>query len=90
MTVRLRVGQAVEWDPAPGGIAQIDEVLRRNVRLIYRTRRGALRRPLARPEDLITRPKLLDLHNPFGRPIARPREKEFAIPRSAHKKKGST
>jgi hypothetical protein len=83
VTIRLRIGQAVQWPPAPDGVAQIEEILRRRVRLVYRTRRGTLRHPLARPEHLMRRPMLLEVHNPLGRAIGRPREKEFVIERSA-------
>lgn len=62
----LSVGTAVPWAPAPGGIAQVDDLLRRRVRLVYRCKNGRLRRPVVPASRLVDR-LLFNLHNPLDR-----------------------
>lgn len=83
-TITLAVGQVVYWPASPTGFAQIDDLRRSNVGLVYPVgRRGTVRRPLVpvgRLAALVTDcPLLFDLHNPFGRGCLR-RTKTYRIP----------
>lgn len=81
--IELSLGQDVPWPASPGGIAQIVELLRTNVRLHYRSQRGRPRfattsaRRVA--ELLVWQPLLLPASNRFGRAIRRPRNKTYAL-----------
>jgi hypothetical protein len=81
-TVTLSIGQAIPWPKAPGGIAQVCELRRRNVRIIYLTHRG---RPRFRilPAVNVARlmramPLMFELHNPFDRGV-RPQSKTYGV-----------
>src|SRR4051812_30004580 len=90
--ITLRVGQPVPWPHAPNRLAQVEELLRVNVVIVYRTRKGRLRRPRVAAHHLaklIERDRaaggtdhspLLPIDNPLGR-AARPREKTFPPPK---------
>ena len=41
--VTLYKGQMIHWPRAVGGYAQVDDLRRKKVRLVYRTKRGTLR-----------------------------------------------
>jgi hypothetical protein len=77
-TVTLRIGQAVVWGPAPIGFAQIDELMRRRVRLIYRAKSGGMKRPVVNVNRVASQPMLLDLNNPFDR-AERSKSKTYRI-----------
>jgi hypothetical protein len=81
--VTFHVRQAVAWPFAPLGIAQIEELRRRTVRLWYRCRTGTERRPIVNAEKLAAvqaeqRSPILPIKDPFARG-ALPREKTYAI-----------
>jgi hypothetical protein len=90
-SVTFRVGQPVPWPYAPNQLAQVEELLRTNVVIVYRTRTGRLRRPrvpahhlaslVARDRDAggVNHSPLLPIENPLGRG-ARKREKTFPPP----------
>ena len=84
-TIELHTGQIVPWPPAPGRFAQVDELLRRNVRVVYRTSTGRTRRPLVKPARLVEllardarEQPLLPLTNPLRRGTLS-RRKTFTI-----------
>lgn len=71
-TVTFAVGQPVPWPKAPGGIAQVEDVMRRRVRLAYRARTGRWRFPVVRAAVLARlieeqQAPLLPLRNPAFR-----------------------
>jgi hypothetical protein len=66
-TITLARGQAVAWRASPNGIAQIEELRRKRVRLVYRTKRGTYRRPVVDVARAVADQLLFDLHNPFNR-----------------------
>ncbi len=76
-TMTFTTGQAVPWRHAPGGIAQIEDLLRRRVRLFYRCKNGRIRRPLVRASELKDE-LLFRLHNPFDRGVM-PRSKTYRM-----------
>lgn len=87
-TVTFTTGQPVRWPPAYMRTAQVDELRRTCVRLVYVTRRGRLcftvgnaaRLAAVQEPALGEEAPLIQLtHNPLGRG-ARPRSKTFAIP----------
>lgn len=90
MTTRVTfsLAQPVHWPPAPQGIAQVAELRRTCVRLVYRSRekpnrRGRVRQPIVN----VTRLKaiqekaapLLPLSNVMGRGMARGKSKTFVV-----------
>ena len=75
----LQVGQAVAWAAAPGGIAQIEELRRRRVRLVYRCKNGKHRHPVIRVEQVAQLPALLiPMVNPLDRGVL-PRSKSYEL-----------
>jgi hypothetical protein len=81
--VSFEVGEAVPWPRAHGGIAQVEECLRKNVGLLWRDDRGRLRRERVNAGRLHRyrdhNPLLLPLEpNPYGRGVI-PRRKVFAL-----------
>lgn len=81
--VTFTTGQPVRWPPAPDQLAQIDELRRTTVRVLYATKTGRLRRPIVRAAELgqLQRdvPPVLPIHNLFGRGILRRHSKSFAM-----------
>lgn len=84
-SIELATGQPVPWPHAPGGIAQVDELLRRNVILFYRASTGRVRRPRASARlvaellrDSHREQPLLPMHNPLARGVRR-RVKTFNL-----------
>jgi len=61
------------------GFAQIEELRRRNVRLVYRCRNGRTRHPIVSAAVIANRPLLVDLHNPYDRGVIS-RSKTFEVP----------
>jgi hypothetical protein len=85
--ITLALGHAVPHPHAPEGLAQIDELLRRNVVLIYRTKKlGRLRRSTVSASEVAQRIRRagargelpLPLTNILGRGV-RPREKTYPL-----------
>lgn len=88
--ITLAIGDPIPWAPAPGGLAQVDELLRSNVVLYYRARSGRIRRPkiaASRVANLIAsdaragsahHSPILPIPNPLGR-AARNRFKSYRI-----------
>jgi hypothetical protein len=76
--VTLSIGQAVTWPPAPSGIAQIVDLRRTRVRIVYRTKHGRTRYANPRVRDLTIAPLLFEMHNPFDRGIY-PRIKTYEV-----------
>ena len=78
----LHVGQSVPWPTAPDGVAQVEELLRSNVGLLY-LRRGRLCRArvaagrIARLIQLA--PLLIQQDNLLQRAIVRKRQKSFEL-----------
>lgn len=68
-------GQTVYYPSAPYGIAQVEEVRRVNVGILWICRTGSIRRKLLKPNQLralaSAREPLLPLYNPYGRAITR-------------------
>lgn len=81
ISITLHKGQIVPWPGAPDGVAQVDELLTRNVVIIY-ARRGRLCRakvPATRLAELVERePLLIEADNLFARGIV-PRAKRYAL-----------
>ena len=71
----LSKGQMVLWSPAPNGVAQIDDLFRTRVRLVYMTRTGRLRRPVVSAQRVKPDPSSL-FTNWLGRGVL-PRSKHF-------------
>lgn len=68
--MNFKIGQSVGWKHSPSGIAQIDRVMRRRIRLVYATKRGTLRFPVVHPEQLAKhQPTLPIIFNPMNRGI---------------------
>ena len=61
------MGQPIHWPAAPHGIAQVEQLGRMRVRLVYRTRTGRWRHPLVRVESIDFTTPPLPMHNPLGR-----------------------
>jgi hypothetical protein len=78
--VTLRIGQAIEWPRAAGGIAQIQELRRLNVRIVYLCRNGRVRYRLLRAADAARRPLLFQLENPLNRGVVA-KSKTFRVQR---------
>jgi len=82
-SITLSLGQPVPWKPAADQIAQVCELRRRKVMLVYPCKNGLMRFPVVKPqriaEALSTNP-LIPMHNPFNRAIRRPKEKVYALP----------
>jgi len=82
MTITLAVGQAIPWPPAPMGIAQIAELRRRRVMLVYPFKNGRIAHPLVSVDDLARllehSPLLFALNNPFNRAV-RGRTRTYAL-----------
>jgi hypothetical protein len=82
-TLELYVGQSVPWAAAPGGVAQVAELLRTRVRLFYPTKRGRPRGVTVRVAALALamerQPLLIEQRNPFRRGIVRVRRKTFHL-----------
>ncbi len=74
-------GDPVPWPPAPGGIAQIDDLRRTCVRLVYAARTGRLRFPVVAAAEvarLAAADPVLPMANPMGRGVVRPgRAREY-------------
>lgn len=98
-TVTFRVGQTVRWPYAYLQVAQVDELRRTCVRLVYGTRRGHTRYRVIPAADLAAiaeedgrRPgasPLLPLHNPLGRGVlARAKTYTIAAPAAAAEPQG--
>ena len=82
--VTLATGQVVPWPPAPLGWAQVVELRRTRVRLLYRCRTGRIRQPVTKAADLAEllakeQEPTLPLTNPFGRAAMGRAAKEFEI-----------
>lgn len=79
--VTFTVGQAVPWPAAPDGVAQVEELCRVNVVLLYPRGARLCRRRVRAAElaRLCTAAPLLPgvPDNPFCRGIARRRSKQF-------------
>lgn len=71
----LSRGQMVLWSPAPGGVAQIDELRRTRVRLVYFARTGRMRRPVVPANRVRPDPSSL-FTNLFGRGVL-PQSKQY-------------
>jgi hypothetical protein len=68
MTITLHRTQVISWPDAPGGIAQIDELRRTRVRIVY-PRNGKLCRPIVKASaiaDAMLNPTL-PIRNPLER-----------------------
>jgi hypothetical protein len=79
--ISFATGQAVTWPPAPGRLAQVEELRRTKVRLFYRCRTGRERRPVVPAATLwamqhAEREPPLPLRNAMGRGCL-PRAKAF-------------
>jgi hypothetical protein len=79
--VTFTVGQAVPWPAAPDGVAQVEELCRVNVVLLY-PRGARLCRRRVRAVELARLCEAAPLlpgvpENPFRRGIARRRSKQF-------------
>ncbi len=77
------MGQLVCWPAAPEQLAQVAELRRSRVRIVYRTVSGRWRQPVVKAAALAAiqataDPPPLPLHNPMGRGIVRRQEKTFA------------
>lgn len=93
--VTFTTGQAVTWPPAPGQLAQVEDLLRANVRLFYRCRTGRVRRPVVAAAALAALQQAphatppLPIPNPMRRGVL-PRAKTFPKERGPlrrHKRK---
>lgn len=87
--VAFSVGQPVAWPPAPLGAAQVEELRRSCVRLVYRCDTGTLRRPVVPAAELakLQRSPRVDQPLPwpnFMRRGALPRTKVFPIEGASH------
>jgi hypothetical protein len=70
------IGEPVPWHQAPGGIAQISDLLRCNVELLWRDERGRIRRQRVNAARLAAmasaQPFLFPIDpNPYGRGVVR-------------------
>lgn len=65
--ITISVGQAVAWRHSPNGIAQVEELLRKRVRICYRTKKGTFRHPVIHAAQAVSEQLLFNLHNPFDR-----------------------
>lgn len=84
-SIELETGQLVPWPPAPGGFAQVDELLRRRVTLFYKAGTGRVRHPrvsAALIAELLAatskRQPLLPMKNALGRGALK-RRKTFTL-----------
>lgn len=75
--IKLATSQVVPWAPAPGGMAQVEELRRRTVRLYYVCKSGKVRRPIVAPR-LLRESYFLPLVNPMDRAVM-PRSRSYAI-----------
>jgi hypothetical protein len=48
----FELGQSINWPPAPMALAQVVELRRSRVRVLYRCRTGRVRQPLVPARDL--------------------------------------
>lgn len=67
----IKNGQLVHWPHAPGQIAQVIELRRRNVRLFYRCRTGRIHQPIVPAKSIQPASDHLPLLNPMGRAMIR-------------------
>jgi hypothetical protein len=80
--ITITLGQMVDWPPAPDRVAQVDELRRSCVRLVYRTKSGRLRRPIVRAARLaIGQTFLPGVTNAMNRGVL-PRSKQYPPPKS--------
>jgi hypothetical protein len=82
-SVTFAIGQTVPWPHASGGIAQVEDLLRKNVGVLWLDEKGRVRRErvnAGRLADYANRnPLLLKLEpNPYGRGIVL-RRKTFNV-----------
>lgn len=78
--VTLRKGQAVSWHESPSGLAQVDDLCRKNVVLgWYQRGQWRLRRVAAgRVAEAMKQGLLVNVDSPHGRAFW-PREKTFNV-----------
>ncbi len=88
-SITLRVGQVIPWPAAPMGMAQITELRRSKVRIVYPHKHGR-RRSVAQPivaaakvaELLTNSPLIFQMENLYQRGVV-PRSKVFQISRKS-------
>ena len=85
MTRTLTIGDVVAWPSSPSGLAQVDELRRKKVRLVYRTKGGKFRYATVSVAELCGPGPLFEMKNLFGR-AAFPRTKTFNVPAIAGKR----
>jgi hypothetical protein len=86
--VVFRVGQLVTWPAAGGGVAQVDSLLRRRVRIYYPTKAGNPRFATVAAEVLANacqeQPLLFDVQNPFFRGVLpNPKSRRYQVGRES-------
>jgi hypothetical protein len=79
MTITLTTGQPIRWKPSASGIAQIDELRRSCVRVVYRTKRGTLRFRVVHVSKL-NFGDVLPFPDPFNRGSSGLYTKTFTLP----------
>jgi hypothetical protein len=84
--ITLHLGQPIEWPAAPLGIAQVDELRRVNVRILYACKTGRILRPIVHPSDIARHqgrlpqpPLFAAIENPFNCGILHRKEKTYTI-----------
>jgi hypothetical protein len=70
-SVILAVGQLVPWIPSPTSFAQVAEVRRTCVRLVYVTKRGTILRPVVSVQ------RIMDQRAPWPLPLVNPLSRGF-------------